>query len=301
MSIKASLAFMLLLGATASRAEETAAFLDIGAGARSLGMGGAYTALADGAYAVYWNPAGLARAEKRQVALSHAELGNGTRHDHIAYAHPTSRAAFGGAVTYLSHGAIGGRDALGRPTGNYDASDAAATFAAAVKTEFADLGLSVKYIRSHIASSEAQGAALDAGVKRELPAGDGKVLLGAALRNMGPGLKFADQRNDLPLRAAFGAAYRFEKGHSLAVEFQKGPRGAGSEGGAGGEYKAFEGVFLRLGYTSKSAAAGGAGFDAARGLTLGLGLERGGYSLDYAAQAAGELGNTHRFTLSARF
>lgn len=73
------------------------------------------------------------------------------------------------------------------------------------------------------------------------------------------------------------------------------------EGGAGGELKAREGVFLRLGYTSKSAALGGSGFDAARGLTLGLGLKRDGYSLDYAAQAAGELGSTHRFTLSARF
>lgn len=295
------LAVLLILAAQATWAAETAAFLDIGAGARALSMGGAYTALADEADAVYWNPAGLARMEKRQVSLSHAELGNSTRHDFLAYAHPTSRATFAGAFTYLSQGSIEGRDALGRPTGGYDASDAAAAFAAGVKTDIADLGVSVKYIRSHIASSEAQGAALDTGVRRELAAGSGKVLLGAALRNIGPGLKYVDQRNDLPLRAAFGAAYRFEKGHSVAVEFQNGPRGAGSEGGAGGEYKAAEGVFLRLGYTSKSAAANGSGFDAARGLTLGLGLRRGAYGLDYAAQAAGELGNTHRFTFSARF
>ena len=72
-------------------------------------------------------------------------------------------------------------------------------------------------------------------------------------------------------------------------------------GGAGGEFKAHEGVFLRLGYTSKSAAVAGSGFDAARGLTLGLGLKTGGFSLDYAAQAAGQLGSTHRFTLSSRF
>ena len=60
-------------------------------------------------------------------------------------------------------------------------------------------------------------------------------------------------------------------------------------------------MFLRLGYTSKNAAAEGSGFDAARGLTLGLGLKKDGFSLDYAAQAAGELGSTHRFTLSAIF
>lgn len=295
-----SLIAVLLLASPALGAE-TASFLDVGAGARALGMGGAYTAIADEADAIYWNPAGLARLEKKQVSLSHVELGNGSRHDFLAYAHPAGRATFGGAFTYLSHGTIAGRDSLGRPTGSYQASDAAAAFAAGVKTEAVDLGVSVKYVRSHIASSEAQGAALDAGVKRELPAGGGTVLLGAAVRNLGPGLKYADQRNDLPLRADFGVGYRFAQGHSLAVQLQTGPRGAGAEGGAGGELKAMEGVFLRLGYTSKGSAVGGSGFDAARGLALGLGLRRGGYGIDYAAQASGELGNTHRFTLSAHF
>jgi hypothetical protein len=295
------LALVLLLGAAEGRAEETASYLDIGIGARGLAMGGAYTALADDAHSVYWNPAGLARLEKREVAASHSELGNSTRHDFLAYAHPTRQAVLAGALTYLNQGRIAGRDAAGRPTGGYNASDAALAFAAGRKLELVDVGVSVKYLRSHIASTEAQGLAMDAGLKRELPAGAGKVVLGAALRNIGPGLKYEDQRNDLPLRAAFGAAYRFAAGHALAVELQNGPRGAGSEGGAGGELKAHEGVFLRLGYTSKSSSIAGSGFDAARGLTLGLGLKKDGFSLDYAAQAAGQLGSTHRFTLSSRF
>lgn len=292
-------AFLLLAGPALGA--ETASFLDIGVGARGLAMGGAYTALADDANAVYWNPAGLARLEKREVSASHSELGSSTRHDFLAYAHPTSQATLAGAFTYLNQGTIAGRDAAGRATAGYDASDAAVAFAAGRRTDLADLGVSVKYLRSHIAGTEAQGFAADAGLRRELEARGGKVVLGAALRNIGPGLKYETQRNDLPLRAAFGAGYRFASGHALAAEFQNGPRGAGTEGGAGGELKAHEGVFLRLGYTSKSSAVEGSGFDAARGLTLGLGLRRGGFGLDYAAQAAGELGSTHRFTLSARF
>ncbi len=41
-----------------------AAFLNIGVGARALGMGGAFTSLSDDATAPYWNPAGLATLNK---------------------------------------------------------------------------------------------------------------------------------------------------------------------------------------------------------------------------------------------
>ena len=121
------LAGLLVLAAQAGWAAETAAFLDIGVGARAAGMGGAYTALADDANTVYWNPAGLARLEKREASVSHAELGRSTRHDFLAYAHPAPQGTFAGAFTYLSQGSIEGHDGLGRPTGSFNASDATVT------------------------------------------------------------------------------------------------------------------------------------------------------------------------------
>lgn len=296
-----ALALAFLMIASRAGAVESAAFLDVGPGARAIGMGGAYTALADDSDAVYWNPAGLARLEKRHASFSHASLGVSNRQEFISYAHPTSRATFGGAFTYLGYGSIDGRDSLGNQTSPYTAADTAFALAAGIKGDWADIGVSVKYVGSHIGQTQAQTFAVDAGVRREIPAGAGKAVFAGTVRNLGPGLKYERERNDLPLRAGVGAGYRFAAGHAVAVELQNGPRGAGTEGGAGGEYKAMEGVFLRLGYTSKSSAAGGSGFDAARGLTLGLGLRREGFGIDYAAQAAGELGNTHRFTFSARF
>ena len=40
-------------------ATTSAAFLEIGAGARSLGMGGAFVSVANDASSMYWNPAGI--------------------------------------------------------------------------------------------------------------------------------------------------------------------------------------------------------------------------------------------------
>jgi len=48
-------------------------FLNLGAGGRGLGMGGAYTALARDVSAAYWNPAGLVNIEYPQIMLMHAQ------------------------------------------------------------------------------------------------------------------------------------------------------------------------------------------------------------------------------------
>ncbi|MBN2543526.1 OmpA family protein [bacterium] len=49
-------------------------FLDMGAGARALGMGKAFTASADDVTAVWWNPSGLAQINFHQLNLMHSTL-----------------------------------------------------------------------------------------------------------------------------------------------------------------------------------------------------------------------------------
>ena len=48
-------------------ATTSAAFLEIGPGARSLGMGSAYVSVADDASSIYWNPAGIVNVNKPEV------------------------------------------------------------------------------------------------------------------------------------------------------------------------------------------------------------------------------------------
>ncbi len=72
-------------------------FLQIGVGARSLGMGGAMLASAKDVYAGYWNPAGLTSIENNsQVALMHAAYFGGiANYDYGAFA---AKAGDNGAI-----------------------------------------------------------------------------------------------------------------------------------------------------------------------------------------------------------
>jgi hypothetical protein len=83
-------------------------FMALGAGARALGMGGAFGAVAADASAIYWNPAGIAGMEGRQVLAMHAEqFGDLVNYNFGAYVQPTSlvdaahKPAFGVALIHL--------------------------------------------------------------------------------------------------------------------------------------------------------------------------------------------------------
>jgi hypothetical protein len=71
-------AVILALAAGASAADKYAAdWMSYGAGARALGMGGAFVAVADDATAPYWNPAGLPGVERAAVSAMHSYSFNG--------------------------------------------------------------------------------------------------------------------------------------------------------------------------------------------------------------------------------
>lgn len=85
----------LVLGALAIAPASQAAdkyaaeFLRVGAGARALGMGGAFLAVADDATAGYWNPAGLNYLKNKSVLYMHSEEQRSQVHyDFLAVALP---------------------------------------------------------------------------------------------------------------------------------------------------------------------------------------------------------------------
>lgn len=290
------LSLALLLLAPAARAAETASYLELPIGARAVAMGGAGTATAEDATALYWNPAGLAGLEKRDAVFSHAELAESTRLDYAGVASPAAGGVLGAGFTYLSYGSISGRDSLGRPTAAFGASDAALAAGYARRFDAVAAGASVKYLRSHIAEAEAQSVAVDAGASMKR----GEFTFAASLRNLGAGLKYADQTSDLPLAAAAGAAWK-RSALTLALDYEYRPRVGQNDAGAGAEWEPKPGVFLRGGYSTKGAVGGGSGLDAAKGIAFGLGVRLGVVRIDYAIKPTGELGRAHRVDIGARF
>lgn len=296
----------LLLPCAAS-AQESAAFLKIGVGARAAAMGGAYTAAADDVDAIAWNPAGLAGVQKRELGATHMELLAGTRYEFLGYAHPTSLGAFAAALSYLSHASIPGRDVNGAPTGRFDAWDGSVGAAYAVGLAGlpgASFGAGVKYVRSELAEARAQSVAVDLGVRYEAPelVGPGSLIAAAAVQNLGRGMRFLSERSRLPLTAAFGLGYRLPAGLLITIDYKHRPEALSSELSAGTEFSFIPQLALRAGYDSHIARRGGVGDSSpVRGFAAGFGIRVLDYSLDYALTPFGELGRVQRFSLGARF
>jgi hypothetical protein len=83
-AVHAALLCSLVLAAPAGATKYAGEFLKIQVGARALGMGGAFTAVADDATAPYWNPAGMVYLPYREVIPQHQEkFGNLANHDYL--------------------------------------------------------------------------------------------------------------------------------------------------------------------------------------------------------------------------
>lgn len=139
----AGLGLALLVGALFAPEAATAtkfagAFMADGGGARALGMGSAFVAVADDASASFWNPAGLLDLSQRQVLAMHSErFGDLIDRDFAAYAQPLEfdasgqvQSAFAVSLIYLALDDIPFTDGLvdqldGNGDGQLDADEAA--------------------------------------------------------------------------------------------------------------------------------------------------------------------------------
>ncbi len=173
-------------------AGSSAAFLSMGGGARPIAMGCAYTALAEGPDALFWNPAGIATAASPQASFGQAILFAGMLEENLAGAFPLDQSSALG-VQVLAH--LSGQIEIttyDQPQGTgryYSANNYAVgvTYARQMTDKFS-AGFTVKLIDLTLDQVSAVGIAFDAGATYRIDFNN--LRLGFAIQNFGPDMRY---------------------------------------------------------------------------------------------------------------
>ena len=272
-------------------------FLKLDIGARAAGMGGAFAGVSDDSTAMYWNPAGLNKIPGGTMTLMHASWFEGMSYDWLSFAQAVLNfGTIGIAAQDMSYGSIPKLDSTGLETGSMNPSDRAIMLSYGGRICGLPAGINLKYISSTIDSS-ASAYACDAGVMKGFM-GD-RLTLGAAVQNVGTGLKYVNVESPLPENIKLGGAYLIEENWLAALDVNA-PNDNSMYFAAGTEYvlgsKGGLSFALRAGYNTRNTDTGGL-----NGVTAGLGVEYMGYDIDYAFVPYGNLGDTQRISLTVKF
>lgn len=218
-------AALLALAAPAARGQgggapavEGGLFVLLPIGAQTAGQGEAIAAAQTGSEAVWWNPAGLARAERREIAVHHAQtiFATGDAVTVLIPSHLLGVAAL--SIHILDFGDLERTIGPGDPIG--EIVPRGMVYAATYGTAFADrlaAGVTYKVLQFRVdcrgecgeLPPSASTSALDAGLQLEL-APAVPVTLGIVVRNMGLDFQVNDeeQADPLPTRVQFGARWK---------------------------------------------------------------------------------------------
>jgi hypothetical protein len=292
-----------------------ATFLDLGFGARPLGFGEAYVAMADDVSAVHYNPAGLSLPQPAmrsapgayEMLFTHTQYIQGVALDQLGLV----RRPWGLSVTNLRVGGIEGRTLETDAPSNFGASDLAVGLSYGRQVGPVGLGATFKYINESIGSASASSFAVDLGALHRFESSP--VSVGVDLANFGKPIRFIDQSSPLPLVLRTGVTYGQTKSfpHALSLQLDW-ARDSGPIVRLGAEYAGFGPFALRIGYRTfgsgqrdavlgKTLGSTSTGFSGFYGLFLGAGLQTKIGNLDYAILPFGELGLAHRLSLGLRF
>jgi len=301
--LAAALAFVFTPSVKISQALESGAeFLRIDTDARSGAMSSAGVASAMGISAISYNPAGLASIKHGEAALSHSAWFLGSAHDFAGAGFTLPGSAgwkMGLSFARLSSGEMEGRTASRSRTGGYSAYDQAATLGIAKQHGLYNFGGAVKYIESSIAGVKGTGYAVDMGLQRGLQGPP--ISVGVAVQNLGPGIKYLSQRDQLPLSVSAGIMYMPVAGFMLNFDARRYVYDKYTAYSVGTEYALFGGPGTMSGLSLRGGVNGGAGQSAAGAFSAGAGIRLMNADLDYAMSPEGSLGSAQRITLKKRF
>lgn len=281
-----------------------------GGTARATAMGSAVVAVSQGAASLLWNPAGLSRMNCTEISLHHNTALGDTIQETAIFGMPLGGVKNDGkggspggiAVSfgYVGYGSFEGRDAQALQTADYHAGDYSGSvgWGRELLPGFSG-GIALKGNRSRLANKTYNAFAADAGFLWSVTRA---VDLGVAYSNIKAGA--GGNTGELAAGWRLGAAWTANKHLLLAVSSEL-QNGGGDRFQAGVEYligntENKENILaIRGGYQLNDPDPQSGGLT---GLTLGLGYT---FSrpivLDYAMVQAGELGASHKLSLTFKF
>lgn len=308
-------------GAQTTVGAEGGAFLLRPVGARAVGLAHAVAARSDGSEGLWWNPASVARASRREFAIHHSQ-------DFFAT---------GDAITLIAPTRVLGVFAFAADLQNYgeqeNTVDPSLPSTGTVLTRSFVLGaswamplgsrtlagLGAKLVQMRVdctgpcdfPSDVAQTVAIDAGAQHEFGQAR-RFVLGVSVRNMGPALAAGDSASDpLPTRVQVGILYRYplpepyssDAELNLSADVIDGLHGISAVPRVGAEFVWQKRAYVRGGFVFDVGERGGGGGGGGAGPTIGLGLTRNNLIFDLARVFSGfsaDAGQAPTF-LSVRF
>jgi len=289
-------------------------FLSVGSDARASAMGEAFTTVEGISSALFYNPAGMARLPSfMDVAANHTSWIADIKHYSFSLALKPSEGkygVFGISIMAVDYGEIQGTMVWGNAEGYIDteifrpkAIAVGIGYAKPLTDRFA-VGGQIK----QVAQSLGKSVIPDEGVKKNVASaiafdfgtiyrtGFKSLSFGMSVRNFSEEVKFENEGFQLPLTFKIGFSVDaldffmdVHDNHSLLISMDAAhPRSYPEYINWGSEYVFMDMFALRLGYVS--------GQDE-YSLTMGFGLKKFGFALDYAYTPFGIFSSVHRFTV----
>lgn len=274
------------------------AFLFYGVGGRALAMGGAYYAISDDATAAYWNPAGLANLQRKELSTMQATLFASTKLTYFSYAHPLKGGStFAVSMTQLASAGFEQVDVTFNPatqepstikTGGSFADQQQAIGLSWGKnvTETVAFGATIKQVTRKLGGSSDNFKTLDLGTLKSM----GPYRLGLGLQNVFS-QRTGDTDDKLPVVLKVGNSVRlFKERLTLGLDASK-PLTGTMDLRFGGEYWIARWFAFRFGLM---------GLPAIQETDFGFGLNFRSFGID-VAQGIHDLGSSTRISFNLKF
>jgi len=294
-----SLGMARFAGAVGNAGANPFEFLFLDANARSVAMGGAYSALATDSNALLYNPAGLGLVNRDEATFMHNSYFQSVNQEYLGLAF---KQGFGFNINFLKF-ADTARTTYANPNstlGTFAMNDLALSggYGRVVMPNLS-VGGALKYIHEKIDNQSANAVALDIGAMYSVPMVRG-LTTSLSLQNIGPDVKYRNvgysgPREHLPYNTRLGAAYAFSVlglANTVGLDLSK-TRSMNTVVGVGVESVIYKMFALRLGFNNRNSAD--------IGLSGGIGWMNDDYAIDYAVAPYGALGFSHRVSGTVRW